>query len=138
VDQWTSTVYDYLRTLGDPGDEVRTEVRPWLQREHGLTHREAAPIRARSMKSLKELGLVQRINVRGPVRSHPRLNEQISTATGGDRCQEVAGLRLSQATSDRLRRWARSSLRTHLGSGLRPTRRRRRIEFARLEQLANS
>ena len=65
MDQWTSEVYGYLRTLGDPGDEVRTEVRPWLQREHGLTYREAVRIRATAMKSLKRLGLAERINVRG-------------------------------------------------------------------------
>ncbi len=66
MDQWTSEVYRYLRTLGDPGDEVRTKVRPWLQGEHGLTYREAARIRATTMKSLRKLGLAERINVRGP------------------------------------------------------------------------
>ena len=66
MDHWTSEVYGYLRTLGGPGDEVRTEVRPWLQREHGMTHREARRVRAKAMKDLKELGLAQRINVRGP------------------------------------------------------------------------
>jgi hypothetical protein len=37
MERWSSIVYDYLRSLGEPGDEVRTAIRPWLEKTYGLT-----------------------------------------------------------------------------------------------------
>lgn len=64
VTNYTAAVYDYLRTLGDPGDEVMTAIRPWLQREFGLSYAEAARARSTAMKELKAQGKAVRLNVR--------------------------------------------------------------------------
>ncbi len=61
---YTAIVYDYLRSLGDPGDEVMTAIRPWLEREHGLSYAEAARARSKAMKELKAQGKVERLNTR--------------------------------------------------------------------------
>lgn len=61
---YTAIVYEYLRSLGEPGDEVMTEIRPWLEREYGLTYAEAAKARSEAMKQLKAQGKVERLNVR--------------------------------------------------------------------------
>ncbi len=61
---YTAIVYDYLRTLGNPGDEVMTAIRPWLEREYGLSYTEAAQARAIAMKELKAQGKVERLNTR--------------------------------------------------------------------------
>jgi hypothetical protein len=62
---YTAAVYDYLRTLGNPGDEVRTEIRPWLSRTYGLDYRDAARVRRHAMRELKRRRLAERINTRG-------------------------------------------------------------------------
>lgn len=61
---YTEIVYGYLRALGDPGDEVMTAIRPWLEREYGLTYAEAARARAIAMKQLKADGRAERLNTR--------------------------------------------------------------------------
>lgn len=63
---YVEAVYTYLRTLGDVGDEVRTEIRPYLTKEFGLSHAEARRVRSRAMKELRARGMVERLNVRGP------------------------------------------------------------------------
>lgn len=61
---YTTIVYDYLRSLGEPGDEVMTSIRPWLESEYGLTYAEAARARAVAMKTLKAEGRAERLNTR--------------------------------------------------------------------------
>ncbi len=61
---YTSIVYDYLRSLGEPGDEVMTAIRPWLEREYGLSYAEAARARSVAMKELKQQGKAERLNTR--------------------------------------------------------------------------
>jgi hypothetical protein len=62
---YANEVYDYIRTLGEPGDEVRTAIRPWPETTYGLSYAEAAKARSRAMKDLTKRGLVERLNVRG-------------------------------------------------------------------------
>jgi hypothetical protein len=63
---YTRAVYDYLRTLGDVGDEVRTAIHPHLMKKFDLPPDEAQRIRAHAMHDLKARGMVERRNVRGP------------------------------------------------------------------------
>jgi hypothetical protein len=57
--------YDYLRTLGEPGDEVKTAIRPWLEKTYGLSYAQAAKARSLAMKKLKMRCLAERFNTRG-------------------------------------------------------------------------
>jgi hypothetical protein len=63
---YTSRVYDYLRTLGEPGDEVISRIKPWLKATYGMTEAEAVQARKTAMNTLTSRGLIQRVNVRGP------------------------------------------------------------------------
>ena len=63
---YTRAVYDYLRTLGDVGDEVPTAIHPHLMKKFDLTPEEAQSIRARAMRDLAARGMVERLNTRGP------------------------------------------------------------------------
>ncbi len=63
---YTQQIYDYLRTLGGPGDEVISRIKPWLKATYGLTEREAVRVRKIATESLTARGLIQRVNVRGP------------------------------------------------------------------------
>lgn len=63
---YTQQVYDYLRTLGDPGDEVLSRIKPWLKATYGLSEDEAVRVRKVAMDVLTARGVIQRINVRGP------------------------------------------------------------------------
>ena len=62
---YTAAVYDYLRTLGDPGDEVMTSIRPWLEKTYGLDYPDAARIRRIAMTELTSAGRIERLNTRG-------------------------------------------------------------------------
>jgi len=62
---YTSAVYEYLRTLGDPGDEVMTAIRPWLEKTYDLGYPDAARIRRIAMNELSAQGKVERLNTRG-------------------------------------------------------------------------
>jgi hypothetical protein len=62
---YTAAVYEYLGSLGGPGDEVRTAIRPWLEKKYSLTYREAAHARAVAMQELRAPGRVERLNTRG-------------------------------------------------------------------------
>jgi hypothetical protein len=62
---YTQAVYDHLRKSGDVGDEVTTDIHPWLVRHHGLTAAGAARVRRRAMIELRKSGRVERLNVRG-------------------------------------------------------------------------
>jgi hypothetical protein len=62
---YTAAVYDYLRSLGDPGDEVVTSIRPWLERTYGLGYPDAARIRRIAMIELTAQGKIERLNTRG-------------------------------------------------------------------------
>jgi hypothetical protein len=64
-DDYAEAVYDHLRESGDVGDEVVTDIHPWLMRTYSLTAREAARIRRRAMVELRRSGRVERLNVRG-------------------------------------------------------------------------
>jgi hypothetical protein len=61
---WTEIVYDYLRTLGNPGDEVQTAIRPWLEKEYGLTNSQAQAARRIAMNELQRQGRAERLNIR--------------------------------------------------------------------------
>lgn len=61
---YTAIVYDYLRSLGDPGDEVITSIRPWLEQTYGLGYPHAARVRRIAMKELTAQGKVERLNTR--------------------------------------------------------------------------
>ena len=63
---YTSQVYEYLRTLGEPGDEVLSRIKPWLKATYGLTEDEAIKARKLAMDSLTARGQIARLNVRGP------------------------------------------------------------------------
>jgi hypothetical protein len=63
---YTSQVYDYLRTLGEPGDEVLSRIKPWLKATYGLSEQDAVLARKVAMETLTDRGLIQRINIRGP------------------------------------------------------------------------
>lgn len=63
-DDYTEIVYGYLRSLGEPGDEVMTAIRPWLERTYGLSYAEAAKARSVAMKQLKADGRAERLNTR--------------------------------------------------------------------------
>ncbi|RHW22779.1 hypothetical protein D0Z08_31205 [Nocardioides immobilis] len=63
---YTRAVYNYLRTLGDVGDEVRTAIHPYLMTKFDLTSEEAHSARAQAMRDLKSRGMVERLNTRGP------------------------------------------------------------------------
>lgn len=63
---YTSQVYDYLRTLGEPGDEVLSRIKPWLKSTYGLSEQEAVLARKAAMEALTARGLIQRLNTRGP------------------------------------------------------------------------
>lgn len=65
MSDYTRAVYDYLRTLGDVGDEVRTEIHPYLMKKFDLTPEEAQKARAQAMRDLKARGMVERLNTRG-------------------------------------------------------------------------
>lgn len=62
---YTSVVYEYLRTLGGPGDEVMTSIRPWLEKTYSLGYPDAARIRRIAMSELTAQGKVERLNTRG-------------------------------------------------------------------------
>lgn len=61
----TRAVYDYLRTLGDVGDEVPTAIHPHLMKRFDLAPEEAQRVRAQAMRDLQARGLVERLNTRG-------------------------------------------------------------------------
>lgn len=61
---YTEAVYGYLRTLGGPGEEVQTAIRPWLEETYGLTNAEALAVRRRAMVNLARDGRAERLNVR--------------------------------------------------------------------------
>ena len=63
---YTRQIYDHLRTLGEPGDEVLSRIKPWLKATYGLSEREAVQIRKVAMADLTSRGLIERLNVRGP------------------------------------------------------------------------
>ncbi|NIK54649.1 hypothetical protein [Kribbella shirazensis] len=63
---FTNQVYDYLRTLGEPGDEVISRIKPWLKATYGLDEREAVHARKIAMGRLFARGLIHRVNARGP------------------------------------------------------------------------
>ncbi|GAB2646811.1 hypothetical protein [Kribbella swartbergensis] len=63
---YTSQIYEYLRTLGEPGDEVLSRIKPWLKSTYGLSEREAVHARKVAMEALTSQGLIERLNVRGP------------------------------------------------------------------------
>lgn len=62
---YTAAVYDYLRSLGDPGDEVMTSIRPWLEKTYGLGYPDAARIRRIAMTEVAARGKIERLNTRG-------------------------------------------------------------------------
>lgn len=62
---YTAAVYEYLRSLGDPGDEVMTSIRPWLEQTYSLGYPDAARIRRVAMNELTAQGKVERLNTRG-------------------------------------------------------------------------
>ncbi|MGH3434210.1 MAG: hypothetical protein ACRDQB_15375 [Thermocrispum sp.] len=53
---YTAIVDHYLRTLGNPRDEVMTAIRPWLERDYGLSYAEAARVRSIALNELKDTG----------------------------------------------------------------------------------
>jgi len=59
-----AAVLGYIRTLGEPGEEVRTAIKPWLMQTFGMDDAEAQRWRRRAMRELA--GKIERINVRGP------------------------------------------------------------------------
>lgn len=61
---YTEAVYQYIRTLGDPRDEVMTSIRPWLEKTYKLTNSEAQSIRRKAMEELASDRRVVRLNVR--------------------------------------------------------------------------
>lgn len=61
---YTRAVYDYLRTLGDVGDEVFTAIHPYLMKKFDLTPEEARTARAQAMRELNARGMVERRNTR--------------------------------------------------------------------------
>jgi hypothetical protein len=63
---YTAIVYNYLRSLADPGDDMMTAIRLWLEREHGLSYAEAASARSIAMKELKAQDKVELLNTRSP------------------------------------------------------------------------
>lgn len=63
-DDYTEIVYAYLRSLGEPGDEVMTAIRPWLEGEYGLSYAEARRARSLAMKELRAQGRAERLNTR--------------------------------------------------------------------------
>lgn len=62
---YTAAVYDHLRSLGDPGDEVMTSIRPWLEKTYGLGYPDAARVRSVAMAELTAQGKIKRLNTRG-------------------------------------------------------------------------
>ena len=62
---YTAAVYGYLRSLGNPGDEVMTSIRPWLEKTYGLGYPDAARIRGVAMAELTAQGKIKRLNTRG-------------------------------------------------------------------------
>jgi hypothetical protein len=62
----TRAVYDYIHTLGDVGDEVKTAILPYLRRNFDLTDAAAARARRTAMRELTERGSIKRLNTRGP------------------------------------------------------------------------
>ncbi|QSR30777.1 hypothetical protein CFI00_09785 [Nocardioides sp. S5] len=62
---YTAAVYDYLRSLGAPGDEVMTSIRPWLERTYDLGYSDAARVRRSAMTELTAQGKIERLNTRG-------------------------------------------------------------------------
>ncbi len=63
---YTRAVYDYLRTLGNVGDEVPTAIHPHLMEKFDLMPEEAQRARAVAMRDLTARGMVERLNTRGP------------------------------------------------------------------------
>lgn len=61
----TQAVYDYVHTLGNVGEEVKTAIHPFLRREFGLTYAEAQSARRSAMAELTKRGCLQRLNTRG-------------------------------------------------------------------------
>jgi hypothetical protein len=59
-------VYDYIHTLGNVGDEVRTEIWAYLSKKFDLTPAEATRARRQAMRELTDRGLIERLNTRGP------------------------------------------------------------------------
>lgn len=53
---YTQAVYDYLLTLGEPGDEVRTRIWPYLQEKFDLTPEEATRARRQGDARLDQGG----------------------------------------------------------------------------------
>ena len=66
---YTTIIYGYLRTLGGPGDEVMTSIRPWLEREYGLSYAEAARARSIAVKGVESAEKVRTAQHAQPVRS---------------------------------------------------------------------
>lgn len=50
---YTQAVYDYMRTLGEVGDEVPTAIHPHLMKMFDLTPQEAHEVRVRVMRELR-------------------------------------------------------------------------------------
>lgn len=63
---YAQVVYDYIHTLGDVGDEVRTQIWPYLSKKFDLTPAEATRARRHAMRQLTNRGLIERLNTRGP------------------------------------------------------------------------
>ena len=58
-------VYQYIRTLGNPGDVVKTSIWRFLVTEFGMTGPAAKRARGIATKQLTADGFVRRQNVRG-------------------------------------------------------------------------
>ena len=61
---YTQAIYNHIRESGSPGDNVLTDIHPWLRSEYGLSATDAARIRRKAMIELTARGLVERVNVR--------------------------------------------------------------------------
>jgi hypothetical protein len=58
MSDYTRAVYDYLRSLGEVGDEVRTAIHPYLTKKFDLTPEEAHRAWAQAMRDLTTRGMV--------------------------------------------------------------------------------
>lgn len=62
--EYTMAVYEYLRTLGEPGETVFTDVAKFLQDEFDIPDEKLISTRTKVSHELRDLGLAERPKTR--------------------------------------------------------------------------
>lgn len=58
--KYERAIYRHILTLGDVGEEVTTDIHPWLRSKYHMSAETARLVRDKAMRTLKTLGYVFR------------------------------------------------------------------------------